>query len=130
MNTISNFLFNDSLVWPLYCYLGGYAGAWLLAFGLARLWSDEKKYGSYDAATHKAWMFAIVLHLIVGTLLIFYLTFKAIPVVVAWWHIPLYMLLYLFFVVLDVFLLLFLAKQDSQKKGRQTQTKSQRRRAK
>lgn len=123
MDTIANFL-TDPLVWPLYCYLAGYVGVWVLAFGLAQLWSDEKTYGSYDAAAYKAWTLAIVVHLAIGALLIFYLTFKAISLDVAWWYIPLYMLLYILLIVLDIFLLLLLAKQNPKEREKQPRTKN------
>jgi len=127
MDTIANFLV-DPLVWPLYCYLAGYVGVWIVAFGLSRLWSDEKIYGSYDTAAHKAWTLAIICHLAIGALLIIYLTFKATSIFESWWQIPLYMLLYIILIVLDIFLLLLLAKQNPKGRKEGTQTKNIQRR--
>jgi len=105
MQKIINFL-GDPLVVPVYWFMLGYLAVWLLAFGLARAFSNAGEVGSYIRGSNKAWRFALLGHILSGTALVAWLSFKAVNMLPTWWQIPLYMIPYLFFLTLDVFLML------------------------
>lgn len=115
MQAIVDF-FVDPLIVPIYYYLAGYGLVWFFAFWLARIFSDPNTIGSYDKGTARAWRIAIAAHILGGTILVVWLCFKAIPYVVAWWHIPFYLIPYLFFIVVDIFFLLSLIQGQTQKR--------------
>ncbi len=113
--------FGDPLLVPAYFYLLGYGIAWAIAFVLARL---LMKQGGIERAATRAWQFAIVLHIISGTALIAWICFRAIPRVAEWWHVPLYLILYVLILILDICLLVTLSTQRVKKDKVNTPTPS------
>lgn len=105
MQILINFL-TDDLIIPAGFYILGYFAIWFLAYGLARVFSNPTVLGSYDSGSAKAWKVSISFHIMAGTLLVFWLIYKAMNQDREMWHIPFYLLPYLFFITMDIFLLI------------------------
>ena len=102
MQTVFDF-FIDPLIWPFHLYIAGYGLVWLVAFLLSRLFMPKI---GIEIGVMRGWKMAFTLHFLAGTALVFWLCFKAIDLVKAWWHIIFYMLPYIAIFLLDVYFLL------------------------
>ncbi len=105
MPVIVNFL-SDNLIIPVYYYLLGYLVIWALAAGIARINSNPAAIGSYDRATHQAWMIALILHLIAGLVFVTWLCMTAIEQERGVGVMVLYVLPYIAILMLDLYFLL------------------------
>ena len=111
MQVIAEF-FVDPLVWPAYLYFAAYGFVWMIAWGLARLFMNQR---SIERATTLAWQIAIVTHILGGTFLIIWLGVRDHKRVAEWWHIPFYLVFYILIMVVDVCLLISLSTRNSKK---------------
>ena len=111
MQVIAEF-FIDSLVWPAYIYLLAYSFVWVIAFVLARLFISQK---GMERAVMQAWSIALSMHILGGTFLIIWICFRAKDRVAEWFQIPLYLVLYIIIVIVDVCLLVSLLNQSPKK---------------
>ena len=113
MQVVADF-FVDSLVWPAYLYFAAYGFVWLFACLLARLFMNQR---GIESATVLAWGIAIVMHIIGGTVLIIWLSGRALHRFPEWWYIPFYLIFYIVIMVVDICLLYSLITQNSNKKN-------------
>ena len=104
--------FVDPLVWPAYIYFIGYGVVWVIAFALARLFMSQER---MERAVMQAWSIALSMHILGGTFLIIWICFRAKDRVAEWFHIPLYLVLYIIIVIADVCLLVSLLNQSPKK---------------
>ena len=111
MQVIADF-FVDSLVWPAYLYFAAYGFVWIIAFVLARLFMNQYQ---VEQAASRAWGIAIVTHLLFGTALIIWIFSRAVHRVPEWWYIPIYLILYVLIVIVDVCFLISLYSQRTKK---------------
>lgn len=111
MQVIAEF-FIDPLVWPAYIYLLAYSFTWFTAFVLARLFISQK---GMERAVMQAWSIALSMHILGGTFLIIWICFRAKDRVAEWFQIPLYLILYIIIVIVDVCLLASLLNQRPKK---------------
>ena len=113
MQVIADF-FVDSLVVPTYFYLAAYGIVWIIAFVLARLFMNQNQ-NQVERATRRAWGIAIVIHILGGTFLIIWIFSRAVHRVPEWWYIPIYLILYVLIVIVDVCFLISLYSQRTKK---------------
>lgn len=111
MEVIAEF-FIDPLVWPAYIYLLAYSFTWFTAFVLARLFISQK---GMERAVTQAWGIALSMHILGGTFLIVWIIFRAKDRVAEWFEIPLYLILYIIIVLVDIGLLISLSNQRPKK---------------
>ena len=111
MQVIADF-FVDPLVWPAYIYLLAYSFVWATAFVLVRLFISQK---GIEHAVMQAWSIALFIHILGGTFLIIWICFRAKDRVAEWFQIPLYLVLYIIIVIVDVCLLASLWNQNPKK---------------
>ena len=101
MQIIADF-FTNSLIVPVYFYFVAYSFVWVIAYVVARLFMNRS---GIERATTIAWSFALGAHLIGGVLLTASIWFRAIPRLAEWWHVPIYLALYVLFLIVDLCLL-------------------------
>ena len=111
MESVAEF-FVDPLVWPAYIYFIGYGVVWVIAFALARLFMSQK---GMERAVMQAWSVALSMHILGGTFLIIWICFRAKDRVAEWFHIPLYLVLYIIIVIVDICLFMSLLNQRPKK---------------
>ena len=111
MESVAEF-FVDPLVWPAYIYFIGYGVVWVIAFVLARLFMSQK---GIERAVMQAWSIALSMHILGGTFLIIWICFLAKDRVAEWFHVPLYLVLYIIIIIADVCLFVSLLNQVPQK---------------
>ncbi len=111
MQVIAEF-FVDPLVWPAYIYLLAYSFVWATAFVLVRLFINQK---GIEHAVTQAWSIALFMHILGGAFLIIWICFRAKDRVAEWFQIPLYLVLYIIIVIVDVCLLTSLWNQVRKK---------------
>ena len=101
MQIIAEF-FVDPLIVPVYVYFAAYGFVWFFAFVFARLLMNRT---GIERATTLAWGFALGAHIIGGAVLTVSICLRAIPRLAEWWHVPIYLALYVLFLIVDVCLL-------------------------
>ena len=107
MQIIADF-FTDSLILPVYPYFATYVFVWLFAFVFARLLMNRI---GIERATTLAWLIALGGHMSFGVILTIWVYDSAIPRVAEWWYVPLYLVLYVLLLSVDVYLLVYLLIQ-------------------
>lgn len=101
MQIIADF-FTNPLIVPVYFYFAAYSFVWVIAYVLARLFMNRI---GIERATTRAWGFALGAHIAGGTLLTIIICLRAIPRLAEWWHVPIYLALYVLFLIVDLCLL-------------------------
>ena len=109
MQIIADF-FTDSLILPVYFYFATYVFVWVIALGLARLLMNKI---GIERATTLAWGIALGTHIFGGAVLSIWICLRAIPRVSEWWYVPIYLALYVLFLIVDVCLLVSLSTQGA-----------------
>lgn len=104
MQIIADF-FVDPLILPVYFYFVAYGFVWVIAFVLARFFMNRS---GIERATTLAWGIALGAHIVGGAILTVSICLRAIPRLAEWWHVPIYLALYVLFLILDVCLLVSL----------------------
>ncbi len=111
MQIIADF-FVDPLILPVYAYFAAYSFVGVIAFVLARLFMN--KFG-IERATTLAWRIALGAHIFGGAVLSIWVWLRAIPRLAEWWYVPIYLALYVLFLIVDICLLVSLSTQGGKR---------------